>query len=210
GRRRRARADRRRAGPVGQARPQARRLRRARRRPGLDRPVRGAGPELRVLLALPRADRPLRRRAGGAGPPGVTSTASQGAAGLVRTLDELGGFFALSAPPPGGSDAVAWAEVVSGPALRARFDAVRTILADGAGVPAHELDPKVAVSAVQVGLASRLWSVALASAVLHSWLPDLSSASLLASPVHRGQVPLAVQDVGAGYAVASPEEASRR
>jgi len=140
----------------------------------------------------------------------VTSTASQGAAGLVRTLDELGGFFALSAPPPGGSDAVAWADVLSGPALRARFDAVRTILADGAGVPAHELDPKVAVSAVQVGLASRLWSVALASAVLHSWLPDLSSASLLASPVHRGQVPLAVQDVGAGYAVASPEEASRR
>jgi iron complex transport system ATP-binding protein len=140
----------------------------------------------------------------------VTSTPAPGAAGLVRTLDGLGGFFALPAAPPDGTDAVPWADVLAGPALRARFEVVRTILADGAGMPADGLDPKVAVSAVQVGLASRLWSVALASAVLHSWLPDLSSTSLLASPVHRGQVPLAVRDLAAGYAVDSPEEAARR
>ncbi|MGC5583320.1 (2Fe-2S)-binding protein [Ornithinimicrobium sp. W1665] len=132
------------------------------------------------------------------------------AAGLVRTLDGLGGFFALAAPPPQGSDAVPWAQVLSGPALEPRFDAVRTLLADGAGIPVGELDPKVAVSAVQVGLASRLWSVVLASAVLHSWVPDLSSASLLASPVHRGSVPLGVRDADHGYAVTSPEEAARR
>ena len=139
----------------------------------------------------------------------VTPPAS-GAAGLVRTLDGLGGFFSLAAPPPTASDAVGWTEVLSAPALEARFAVVRATLADGAGIPAGDLDPKVAVSAVQVGLASRLWSVALASVVLHSWLPDLSSSALLASPVHRGAVPLGVRDGGRGAAVASPQEAAHR
>lgn len=132
------------------------------------------------------------------------------AAGFVRTLDGLGGFFTLAAPPPPVSDAVGWAEVLSPRALSARVDVVRSTLAETAGIPPTELDPKVAVSAVQVGLASRLWSVALACAVLHSWVPDLSSRSLLASPVHRGQVPLGVRDARHGYVVATPGEAARR
>lgn len=123
-------------------------------------------------------------------------------------LTGLGGFFSLAAPPPPGSDALPWADVLAAPALEARFHAVRRALAEGDGLPVDELDPKVAASAVQVGLASRLWSVALGSAVLHGWVPDLGSASLLASPVHRGTVPLGVADPLRGYAVDDLPEAA--
>src|SRR5690606_38330905 len=73
----------------------------------------------------------------------------------------------------------------------------------------QELDPKVAVSAVQVSLASRLWSVALAGAVLHGWVPQLTADNLLASPEHRGRVPLGLRDPHAGYAVPEPADAAR-
>lgn len=121
---------------------------------------------------------------------------------LYADLDSLGGFFALAAPPPSGSDAVPWAEVLSPAALTARFAAVRTALAGSSGLAEDAVDLKVAVSATQVGLASRLWSVALAAAVLHRWVPDLSASSVVASPVHRGGVPLGLARPGAGYAVA--------
>lgn len=116
-------------------------------------------------------------------------------------LAALGGFFALAAPPPPGGDAVPWVQVLADDALTARLAAVRAALAAGSRLPVEEVDPKVAVSAAQVSLASRLWSVALAGAVLHGWVPDLSPANLVASPVHRGEVPLGVRDPAAGYAV---------
>lgn len=125
-----------------------------------------------------------------------------------QALSALGGFFALSAPPPAGSDAVAWPAVLAEDALAARFATVRAALAASSRLPVQEVDPKVAVSATQVGLASRLWSVALGSAVLGGWLPDLTSDALVASPVHRGQVPLGTTDPGRGYAVASLAEAA--
>lgn len=40
------------------------------------------------------------------------------------------------------------------------------------------MDPRVAVSAVQVGLVSRLWSAALAPALLLDWVPDLRLPAL--------------------------------
>lgn len=121
---------------------------------------------------------------------------------VYADLDALGGFFALAAPPDPGSDAVPWGQVLSAPVLTERFGTVRRALAGGSGLAEDEVDPKVAVSATQVGLASRLWSVALAAAVLHRWVPDLSASSLVASPVHRGEVPLGVRRPEAGYAVA--------
>lgn len=125
----------------------------------------------------------------------------------LSTLDELGGFFTLAPAPDPALGAVPWPEVLAEPALGARFATVRAALADGAGLAAQELDPKVAVSAVQVSLASRLWSVALAGAVLHGWVPRLTGDNLLASPEHRGRVPLGLRDPRAGYAVTDPADA---
>lgn len=122
-------------------------------------------------------------------------------------LAALGGFFALAAPPEPGTDAVPWAQVLSEEALAGRFATVREALATGSGLPVDEVDPKVAVSAAQVGLASRLWSVALASALLHRWVPDLGEDNLVASPGHRGAVPLGVADPARGYAVPAPTSA---
>lgn len=121
----------------------------------------------------------------------------------------LGGFFTVAAPPGAGTGAVPWAEVLAEEALTERFAAVRHALAQSSGMPSAEVDRQVAVSATQVGLASRLWSVALASVVLHGWVPDLSPVNLLASPVHRGPVPLGVRDPGAGRAVGSTDQAVR-
>jgi hypothetical protein len=127
---------------------------------------------------------------------------------LLPTLERLGGFSRISAAPPPDSDAVPWAQALAPAPLQARFDAVRRALATGSGLPVEDVDPRVAVSATQVGLASRLWSVSLSSAALLGWVPDLRTANLVASPGHRGPVPLGLRDPDAGYAVASPAEAA--
>ncbi|AXH95808.1 (2Fe-2S)-binding protein [Ornithinimicrobium avium] len=131
----------------------------------------------------------------------MTPDADGGCGQVVADLAALGGFFVLAAPPSPGTDALPWADALADEALRARFATVRAALAASSGLPLDQVDLKVAVSATQVGLASRLWSVALAGAVLHGWLPDLSPANLLASPGHRGPVPLGVGRQGPGYAV---------
>lgn len=118
----------------------------------------------------------------------------------LATLNELGGFFTLVPAPGPGSGTVAWASVLAEPALTARFATVRAKLAESSRLPVEAVDPKVAVSATQVGLASRLWSVALASAVLHGWVPDLSADNLVATTEHGGAVPLGVKEAHAGYA----------
>lgn len=125
-----------------------------------------------------------------------------------RTLDDLGGFFTLTLAP--GPEAVPWPQVLDARALGARIEAVRASLAGSTGLPVADVHPQVAASATQVGLASRLWSVALATSVGHGWLPDLSSANLVASPVHRGPVPLGVADSRAGYAVPTLDDAVTR
>lgn len=124
----------------------------------------------------------------------------------LRTLRELGGFHELVAPSA-GSDAVPWAQVLAEEALTARFVVVRAALADSSGIPVDDVDRKVAVSATQVGLTSRLWSVTLASTVLHGQMPDLSAANLVASPVHRGTVPLGLADPARWSSVSSLPEA---
>lgn len=117
----------------------------------------------------------------------------------LGTLASLGGFFSLvPAPGPG---ALPWSQVLAEDCLAPRLDAVRTALAGSTGLAPHQVDRQVAVSATQVGLASRLWSVVLATTVVHGWLPGLTSPNLLASPEHRGPVPLGIADTRAGYAV---------
>lgn len=123
---------------------------------------------------------------------------------VLTTLTELGGFFTLAPAPGPETGAVGWSDVLAEPALTTRFATVRAALAASSRLPVEEIDPKVAVSAVQVGLASRLWSVALASAVVHGWVPALSADNLVASPEHRGTVPLGVRDPQAGYALPLP------
>lgn len=100
-----------------------------------------------------------------------------------------------------------WGEVLAEQALTARFAAVREALAVSSGLPVDDVDPKVAVSAAQVALASRLWSVTLASAVLHGHVPDVSPRNLVASPAHRGPVPLGLGDPQRWYAAGSPDQA---
>ncbi|ANS78393.1 hypothetical protein SGUI_0997 [Serinicoccus hydrothermalis] len=128
--------------------------------------------------------------------------------GLLPALAGLGGFFELTRPAE-GSDAVPWSEVLAHDALLARTATVRAALARSSGIPLEDVDTKVAVSALQVGLASRLWSVAMAGAVLHRWVPDLGSDNLVASPGHGGPVPLALADPSRGYAVRGTPESAR-
>ena len=66
---------------------------------------------------------------------------------LYADLDSLGGFFALAAPPPPGSDAVPWAEVLSPAALTARFAAVRTAAATATalGLSERKVQPVVLI-----------------------------------------------------------------
>lgn len=70
------------------------------------------------------------------------------------------------------------------------------------------VDPRVAVSAVQVGLVSRLWSVALASALDHDWVPDLATRLLHVAAGHHSPVALASGDPTAGRRVVGPAEAA--
>ncbi|OLT15241.1 hypothetical protein BJF80_10170 [Serinicoccus sp. CUA-874] len=130
-------------------------------------------------------------------------------AGLLPSLRDLGGFFALADPAGEHGDALPWVEVLSHERLAARAADVRAAIAASSGIPLEDVDPKVAMSALQVGLASRLWSVTMAGAVLHDWVPDLAAENLVASPGHRGPVPLGLRDPDRGYAVRGTDEATR-
>lgn len=125
-----------------------------------------------------------------------------------QTLAELGGFFTLATSP--GPEALPWAQVLQPEPLGARLEAVRAALAGSTRLPVADIDRQVAVSAAQVGIASHLWSVALATVVLHRWLPDLSARNLYSAPGLRGPLPLGVVDPDAGYAVPSLAEAVAR
>lgn len=91
--------------------------------------------------------------------------------------------------------------------LAQRFQATRAGLARGSDLPMEQVPPRTAVSAAQVGLVSRLWSIALASLALHQWVPDLRPGQVLVAPSHRNPSPMALADPEAGRAVAGHEEA---
>nr|WP_281496852.1 (2Fe-2S)-binding protein [Ornithinimicrobium sp. F0845] len=61
--------------------------------------------------------------------------------------------------------------------------------------------PRTAVSAAQVGLVSRFWSIALASVALHDWVPALTTDLVRVAPGHRNPSPIALGDPDAGQRV---------
>ncbi|GAA2244498.1 (2Fe-2S)-binding protein [Streptomyces amakusaensis] len=97
----------------------------------------------------------------------------------LRELGSIGGFFALRTSadtPRPGPGAVPLAQVYAGDLapLTRRVD----IVAERHTPP----ERRVAASIAQLGLAARLWSVALGAAVLTGELPDLDPARLHWSP----------------------------
>lgn len=124
---------------------------------------------------------------------------------VLATLAELGGFFAWQADPSG---LVPLRKALQHSALGARFAGLRAGLASASGLPAEQTDPRVAVSAVQIGLVSRLWSVSLASAAVHGWVPDLSADAVLIGGAYRNPVPMASAGPARGRLVTGPHEAA--
>ena len=110
-------------------------------------------------------------------------------------LTQLGGFAVWQVDPAG---LLPLAQALEPEHLAARFAATRAGLATGSHLPLAEVMPRTAVSAAQVGLISRLWSVALASLALHDWVPELSLRQLLVDPSHRNPSPMAIADPAAG------------
>ncbi|MCK1797340.1 (2Fe-2S)-binding protein [Streptomyces sp. XM4193] len=109
---------------------------------------------------MPRRDDPPR-----SGPP-LTSGTAPAPGRAASPAADLGGFFALRTDGPVPGAAVALAEVYAGnrAPLAARIARV------GARLDARE--PRVAASIAQLGLAARLWSLALAVTVVERRPPE--------------------------------------
>lgn len=107
----------------------------------------------------------------------------------LAAVGAVGGFFALrtgavdgpAGPGAHGGAYIPLAQIYAGDIapLSARVDAVAAKL----GAP----ERRIAASVAQLGLAARLWSVALGSAALHGEVPDLDPARLFWDP--RGSSP---------------------
>ncbi|NUK57295.1 (2Fe-2S)-binding protein [Streptomyces lunaelactis] len=88
----------------------------------------------------------------------------------LEELGSVGGFFALRTGTPGEGQLPLARLYAGGTApLTARIDTVASRLGQGPGAP----ERRVAASIAHLGLAARLWSVALGAAALHGQLPDL-------------------------------------
>ena len=112
-------------------------------------------------------------------------------------LTALGPFFSVQVHPPGQSPAAPWRPLreLTSPsaALRARVDGVRATLAGRGRRDLDQVEPRVAASAVHLGLAARLVSPALGAAVLGRPL-DLNPDGVWWQDVTGGPVPLSVPD----------------
>ncbi|MBW5422392.1 ferric iron reductase [Streptomyces sp. BG9H] len=90
----------------------------------------------------------------------------------LAELQSVGGFFALRAGP--APAAVPFTQVYAPPTLADPLTFRVTKVAGRLGAP----EDRIAVSVAQLGLAARLWSVALGSAALYGAVPDLDPALL--------------------------------
>ena len=113
-------------------------------------------------------------------------------------LDELaafGPFFAVGSHPPGAAPVPPWRLVseLTTPSerLSERIAAVRAAMAARTGLPAGDIDPRAAASAVQFGVLARLVAPALGAAVL-GWRLDMPPAELWWRDETGGPVPLSV------------------
>ena len=122
---------------------------------------------------------------------------------MLDDLAALGPFFAVSSHPPLAAPVPPWrpASELTGPSgpLRDRIAAVRAALAAGGGRAVGEIEPRVAASAVHLGLVARLIAPALGAAVLRCPL-DMRPRGLWWQDVPGGPVPLSVPapDPGTG------------
>ncbi|MBM7166976.1 (2Fe-2S)-binding protein [Streptomyces sp. G44] len=91
----------------------------------------------------------------------------------LAELRSVGGFFALR-PAPAPSGAVPLVKVYAPPAAADPLAFRVAKVARRLGAP----EERIAVSVAQLGLAARLWSVALGSAALYGAVPDLDPALL--------------------------------
>jgi len=114
---------------------------------------------------------------------------------VLDDLAALGPFFAVAAHPPAAAPSGPWrpAGELTSPSwpLLARVAAARAALAASAGRPAAEVEPRVAASAVHLGLVARLVSPALGAAVLRCPV-DLRPGGLWWQDTAGGPVPLSV------------------
>ena len=89
---------------------------------------------------------------------------------MLDDLAAIGPFFAVSSHPPGAAPAAPWrpASELTLPSspLRDRVASVRAALAASGGRAVGEIEPRVAASAVHLGLVARLIAPALGAAVL--------------------------------------------
>lgn len=123
----------------------------------------------------------------------------------LAEVGSVGGFFALRTAPAGtGPGArtgayVPFAQIYGGDIapLSARVDRVAAKL----GAP----ERRIAASVAQLGLAARLWSVALGSAALHGQVPDLDPSGLFWDPLGSSPDDLLLSGP---RAVPTPDEAS--
>jgi hypothetical protein len=133
---------------------------------------------------------------------------------VLDDLAALGLFFAVGSHPPGGAPAPPWRPVseLTTPSrtLRDRIGGVRAALSARGGLAVGEIEPRVAASAVHLGLAARLTAPALGAAVLRRAV-DLRPGGLWWQDAAGGPVPLSVPlpaDGGgrlAGAACGEPE-----
>lgn len=117
--------------------------------------------------------------------PAGTPPAAQRAADLTR----LGGFAALQVDRVG---LLPLTTALDPTHVQQRFTATREGLSASTGVPLAQVPARTAVSAAQMGLVSRFWSIALASVALHEAVPDLDPERVWVHPGHTNPSPLAV------------------
>lgn len=114
---------------------------------------------------------------------------------MLDDLTALGPFFAVASHPPGQAPVPPWRPVseltTPSQALRGRLDSVRAALAARGGLAADDVEPRVATSAVHLGLAARLAAPALGAAVLRRPL-DLRPGGLWWQDASGGPVPVSV------------------
>jgi hypothetical protein len=111
-------------------------------------------------------------------------------------LDALGAFFSVGRHDPALPPAEGWrpaGEIVTDPAvLDERIASVREFLASGGGLPAGRVEVRVAASVAHLGMAARLVSPLLATAVLHGRVPDLTLDDLRWKARLGGAFPLSL------------------
>jgi FhuF 2Fe-2S C-terminal domain len=139
-------------------------------------------------------------------------TDGAGAARPAGLLAGLGPFFAVETHRPGEAAPAPWQPLGtllgSATALAARIDAVRDRLAAAAGCPASQIERRVAASVTRLGIAARLISPVLGSAVLGVPLGiDVAQARWVPALGGPFRLSLAVPDGPARPHGAAPAEA---